>query len=285
MVRTRYEAYGNTAAGAVPNGIGFTGHLNDPDTGLVYMQQRYYDPTAARFMSLDPVVTDANTGRSFGRYHYANNNPFKFVDPDGRDPDRSGSAFQEALATCQRDTGTDCGHRGSSSGRATAVKAGMAVGGIVATTFTGGCALSTAGTCLLVGTVIVGGGIATGAVVANTAFDLVDWMKGLIHSSAEADRPAANPNAPPPDNAYAPDGPKAPGRPTAADGFEPPKGGDQWVKNPNGRGYGWLGSDERVWVPTGPADPSKGISHGGPHWDVQTGGRRPSYENIKPVRP
>lgn len=84
MWRARYEAYGNTAAGTIPNGIGFTGHVNDADTGLVYMQQRYYDPTAARFMSLDPVVTDANTGQSFGRYHYANNNPYGFTDPDGR---------------------------------------------------------------------------------------------------------------------------------------------------------------------------------------------------------
>jgi RHS repeat-associated protein len=85
MWRTRYEAYGNTAAGTIPNGIGFTGHVNDPDTGLVYMQQRYYDPLAARFMSLDPVATNANTGRSFNRYEYARSNPYKFTDPDGRD--------------------------------------------------------------------------------------------------------------------------------------------------------------------------------------------------------
>ena len=51
MWRTRYEAYGNTAAGTIPNGIGFTGHVNDPDTGMVYMQQRYYDPVAGRFLS------------------------------------------------------------------------------------------------------------------------------------------------------------------------------------------------------------------------------------------
>jgi RHS repeat-associated protein len=82
--RTRYEAYGNTAAGTIPNGIGFTGHVNDADTGLVYMQQRYYDPIASRFMSLDPVVTDANTGKGFDRYAYANNNPYKFKDPDGK---------------------------------------------------------------------------------------------------------------------------------------------------------------------------------------------------------
>ena len=83
--RTRYEAYGNTAAGAVPTGLGFTGHVNDADTGLVYMQQRYYDPIAARFLSVDPIVTDEKA-EHFNRYEYANNNPYRYVDPDGRDP-------------------------------------------------------------------------------------------------------------------------------------------------------------------------------------------------------
>jgi RHS repeat-associated protein len=58
--------------------------VNDADTGLVQMQQRYYEPLAARFLSVDPVTTDANTGSSFNRYVYANNNPYKFHDPDGR---------------------------------------------------------------------------------------------------------------------------------------------------------------------------------------------------------
>ena len=84
--RTRYEPYGGTVAGSdVPRGIGFTGHVNDADTGLVYMQQRYYDPIAGRFLSVDPVTTDAKTGRSFNRYAHAVNNPYRFVDPDGRD--------------------------------------------------------------------------------------------------------------------------------------------------------------------------------------------------------
>ena len=82
--RTRYEPYGATAAGATPT-IGFTGHVNDADTGLIYMQQRYYDPYAGRFLSTDPVLTDANTGSSFNRYIYASSNPFKYIDPDGRD--------------------------------------------------------------------------------------------------------------------------------------------------------------------------------------------------------
>jgi RHS repeat-associated protein len=81
--RTRYEPYGYVASGVQPT-IGFTGHVNDVDTGLTYMQQRYYDPVAGRFLSIDPVVADVNSGGSFNRYAYANNNPFGYVDPDGR---------------------------------------------------------------------------------------------------------------------------------------------------------------------------------------------------------
>ncbi|MDP2005271.1 MAG: RHS repeat-associated core domain-containing protein [Rubrivivax sp.] len=83
--RTRYEPHGATVAGSTnPTTIGYTGHVNDPDTGLVYMQQRYYDPIAVRFLSVDPVTTDERTGDGFGRYVYANNNPYRFKDPDGR---------------------------------------------------------------------------------------------------------------------------------------------------------------------------------------------------------
>jgi RHS repeat-associated protein len=95
--RTKFEAYGYTAAGTKPgptvsgltttgSNIGFTGHVNDPETDLVYMQQRYYDPIAGRFLSIDPVTTDANSGGGFNRYAYANNSPYKYVDPDGRFP-------------------------------------------------------------------------------------------------------------------------------------------------------------------------------------------------------
>jgi RHS repeat-associated protein len=87
--RSRYEPYGANApygGGVTPTGIGFTGHVNDVDTGLVQMQQRYYDPVAGRFLSLDPVLTDTNTGGGFNRYNYANNNPYRFVDPDGKAP-------------------------------------------------------------------------------------------------------------------------------------------------------------------------------------------------------
>jgi RHS repeat-associated protein len=55
----------------------------DGETGLVYMQQRYYDPQIGRFLSVDPVGVSSAMGTNFNRYWYANNNSFRFVDPEG----------------------------------------------------------------------------------------------------------------------------------------------------------------------------------------------------------
>ena len=82
--RREYEPYGAQLTPAVQDGPGYTGHVQDAVTGLVYMQQRYYDPLIGRFLSVDPVTTNSSTGANFNRYWYANNNPNKFVDPDGR---------------------------------------------------------------------------------------------------------------------------------------------------------------------------------------------------------
>lgn len=68
--RVRFEPYGYVAAGTKPSSsasvIGFTGPVQDAETDLVYMRQRYYDPIAGRFLSVDPIVTDANMGKGFG---------------------------------------------------------------------------------------------------------------------------------------------------------------------------------------------------------------------------
>ena len=58
--------------------------MNDSDSGLIYMQQRYYEPILTRFLSTDPVATDANTGGNFGRYTYVGNDPLDKTDPTGR---------------------------------------------------------------------------------------------------------------------------------------------------------------------------------------------------------
>ncbi|MGB3498698.1 MAG: RHS repeat-associated core domain-containing protein [Rhodanobacter lindaniclasticus] len=82
-----YAPYGSQALGTPPSGPGYTGHVNDPESGLVYMQARYYDPAVGRFLSADPVGPSPGSMFHFNRYDYANNNPTNHTDPDGRAPD------------------------------------------------------------------------------------------------------------------------------------------------------------------------------------------------------
>jgi RHS repeat-associated protein len=64
----------------------FTGKPQDSETGFVYSGARYYDPVVGRFMGVDPAGLQNGNLHSFNRYAYANNNPYKFVDLDGRQP-------------------------------------------------------------------------------------------------------------------------------------------------------------------------------------------------------
>ncbi len=86
--RSEYEPYGKLLNRPLEDGPGYTGHVTDTSTSLVYMQQRYYDPLCGCFLSTDPVTAYSNGDmRFFNRYAYAFNNPYRFTDPDGRCPD------------------------------------------------------------------------------------------------------------------------------------------------------------------------------------------------------
>jgi RHS repeat-associated protein len=85
--KENYKPYGeklNQSAPSSSNKIGYHGKPFDDDTGLSYMGARYYDPVLGRFMGVDPVDFQTSNLHSFNRYTYANNNPYKYVDPDGR---------------------------------------------------------------------------------------------------------------------------------------------------------------------------------------------------------
>jgi RHS repeat-associated protein len=85
--RPLHEPYGAPNNGAnfvFTQGPDYTGHVTDAASGLSYMQARYYDPLAGRFLGVDPVHVDLGSGGNFNRYWYANNNPYRFVDPDGK---------------------------------------------------------------------------------------------------------------------------------------------------------------------------------------------------------
>ena len=65
IARYDYRPYGKQQTGPVAAGPGYTGHVEDPDTGLVYMQQRYYDPEMGGFLSTDPVMPDPGNPFNF----------------------------------------------------------------------------------------------------------------------------------------------------------------------------------------------------------------------------
>jgi RHS repeat-associated protein len=96
LLRERYNSYGSHLATNISGqantefnnsaSVRYAGHVTDDETGLIYMRARYYDPAIARFISVDPIGFNLGSIQSFNRYAYANNNPNKFVDPDGRAP-------------------------------------------------------------------------------------------------------------------------------------------------------------------------------------------------------
>lgn len=77
-----------SVSSAVRQALGFHGLPIDPETGLVYVRHRYYDPEMGRFLSQDPLgcVDGANL------YQYGLNNPGEFSDPMGLRSGRSGCA-------------------------------------------------------------------------------------------------------------------------------------------------------------------------------------------------
>jgi RHS repeat-associated protein len=80
--RTNYAPYGQVLNRALRDGSGYTGHEEDPESGMVYMQQRYYDPQSGRFVSSDPIAT-TDDGDSFNRYAYVGNDPYGRTDQNG----------------------------------------------------------------------------------------------------------------------------------------------------------------------------------------------------------
>jgi len=86
--RESYRPYGERLTNdpnSTGNKVWFTSRRQDAETGLVYMGARYYDPVAGRFLSVDPKGFNERNVHSHSRYAYANNNPLKYIDPDGKD--------------------------------------------------------------------------------------------------------------------------------------------------------------------------------------------------------
>ena len=113
--------------------LAYTGHVRGGSTSLVYMQMRHYDPELGIFLSNDPVGFRAANPMSFHRYAYANNSPYEYVDPDGRQSVENES--EDKAAEIDPDVQT---LQNAKTNALNTVKQGMSLAGDVSTMAIGG---------------------------------------------------------------------------------------------------------------------------------------------------
>ena len=72
-------------SGSITNDYRFTGKAWDAEAGLFYFNARWMDPETGRFISEDPLWGNILDPQSLNRFAYGRNNPFRYVDPTGRE--------------------------------------------------------------------------------------------------------------------------------------------------------------------------------------------------------
>ena len=85
VVRYRYDAFGTPVSveGDADNSITYAGYQYDEESGLYYLNARYYDSMTARFLTEDTYGGRAGDPLSLHRYTYCANNPLRYTDPSG----------------------------------------------------------------------------------------------------------------------------------------------------------------------------------------------------------
>ena len=74
-----YNPYGQpTATTGTTTPLGYAGAYTDPESGLIYLINRYYDPQTAQFLSVDPLA-----GLTQSPYGYVHDNPLNGTDASG----------------------------------------------------------------------------------------------------------------------------------------------------------------------------------------------------------
>ena len=81
-----YDAFGNIKGqtGIADNPFRYAGYQYDEESGLYYLNARYYDSVTARFVTEDdPKYSSKDESLSLNLYTYFYNNPIKYDDPSG----------------------------------------------------------------------------------------------------------------------------------------------------------------------------------------------------------
>ena len=63
----------------------YRGYVYDEETGLYYLQSRYYDPTTGRFISADTLLSTGQGVLGHNAFAYCRDNPSSRFDPEGKE--------------------------------------------------------------------------------------------------------------------------------------------------------------------------------------------------------
>ena len=108
--RENYRPWGqrNTkSADMQTDPLAYTAQPFDDETSLLYLGARYHHVKIGRFYQMDPVHFAEDNSHSFNRFAYANNNPYKFVDPEGLFPEPHDDVAYRQLGADQGSLGTE----------------------------------------------------------------------------------------------------------------------------------------------------------------------------------
>ena len=86
----RYDPYGKALSAlgshATINPLRYRGYVFDHETGLYYLQSRYYDPETGRFLNADAFASTGQGLLGNNMFAYCLNNPVNMLDPSGNIP-------------------------------------------------------------------------------------------------------------------------------------------------------------------------------------------------------
>ncbi len=91
VVGYTYDAWGRllSTTGSMASTLGlcnplrYRGYVYDTETGLYYLQSRYYNPTIGRFINADTYAATGQGLVGHNMFAYCNNNPIIYSDPAG----------------------------------------------------------------------------------------------------------------------------------------------------------------------------------------------------------
>ena len=93
IVEYAYDSWGRqiSCTGSLASTLGnlnpfrYRGYVYDEETGLYYLQSRYYDPTTGRFISADTLLSTGQGVLGHNAFAYCRDNPSSCFDPEGKE--------------------------------------------------------------------------------------------------------------------------------------------------------------------------------------------------------